>query len=63
MDGNVFGQGRPIVTVVQSAQAIMGKHLSRGPLYMWPMMFVSKIGVKYAGDVIALQLQDVHTSP
>jgi len=30
MDGNVFGLGRPIATVVQSAQAVLGKHLPRG---------------------------------
>ena len=30
MDGNVFGLGRPIVTVVQPAQSIIGKHPTRG---------------------------------
>ena len=30
MDGKVFGLGRPIVTVVQPAQSIMGKHATRG---------------------------------
>ena len=30
MDGNVFGLGRAIVTVVQPAQSIMGKHPTRG---------------------------------
>jgi len=30
MDGKVFGLGRPIITVVQSTQSIMGKHATRG---------------------------------
>jgi len=30
MDGNVVGLGRPIVTVVQPAQSIIGKHPTRG---------------------------------
>src|SRR5258705_13673806 len=30
MNGNVFGLGRPIVTVVQPAQSIIGKHPTRG---------------------------------
>src|SRR5215469_4190253 len=30
MDGKVFGLGRPIITVVQSTQSIMGNHATRG---------------------------------
>ena len=30
MDGKVFGLGRPIITVVQPTQSIMGKHATRG---------------------------------
>jgi len=30
MDGKVFGLGRPIITVAQSTQSIMGKHATRG---------------------------------
>src|SRR5438477_12234506 len=30
MDGKVFGRGRPIITVVQPTQSIMGKHATRG---------------------------------
>ena len=30
MDGEVFGLGRPIITVVQPTQSIMGKHATRG---------------------------------
>ena len=30
MDGKVFGLGRPIITVVQPTQPIMGKHATRG---------------------------------
>ena len=30
MDGDVFGLGRPIITVVQPTQSIMGKHATRG---------------------------------
>src|SRR5205807_9808675 len=29
MDGKVFGLGRPIITVVQPAQSIIGKHATR----------------------------------
>jgi len=30
MDGKVFGLGCPIITVVQSAQSVMGEHTTRG---------------------------------
>src|SRR5215469_3033382 len=30
MDGEVFGLGRPIITVVQPTQSIMGKYATRG---------------------------------
>jgi len=30
MDRKVFGLGRPIITVVQPTQSIMGKHATRG---------------------------------
>ena len=30
MDGKVFGLGRPIITVVQPTQSIVGKHATRG---------------------------------
>ena len=30
MDGKFFGLGRPIITVVQSTQSIMGNHAPRG---------------------------------
>src|SRR5262249_55741946 len=34
MDGRVFGLGRPIITVVQSTQSIMGKHATRGQYFV-----------------------------
>jgi hypothetical protein len=30
MDGKVFGLGRPIITVVQPAQSVLGEHTTRG---------------------------------
>src|SRR5215471_7741252 len=57
MDGKVFGLGRPIITVVQSTQSIMGKHATRGYAASsapWRSLAQSKVRAVFVmiGDVL-----------